>query len=492
MSLETQDWWTKSGNAVEGMSQHIHLATCFPLDQPLRGTVPFDIHVQLHMNPGMLTLVDLQVFGNNVSVSQAAAKPNLTCPTAQCDLWYHLDYDTTKVPADGSLEFRFHAKVTSPDGTVGYTSSGWQAILANGGRPLQAYRKPPWIEARGWYTGTEYENSRFTSPLPSGPVRGSWTFGVSLAAGSGGTPVNHVLVSLDPHFHFDPVDRGNVIFEKAGPYVGSLTIDTTTLSNGVHRLFMRTDSPVAAGTGSGVLAFNFTVDNPGISLLGPLNLANDVVQTSLPVLPSLIVLVLLAMIMPRRSARRRAGALATNQAGALGATVRPAAASVHEIVGLGFDARRSEASVQEAERVTSAPITERRPVVEASPPIVARPAAAVVAEPRRPAIVEPAPPIVAEPTAPVVPEAVAAPVSEPVAAVDAKPAAPIVAEPVSVAPVRPVPMTKEAAWAEYRRGTSAATSREGVAAATLEWIRAVDRIKREKASNEAPGTGRPG
>ena len=292
------------------MSQHIHLATCFPLDQPLRGTVPFDIHVQLHMNPGMLSVVDLQVFGNNVSVSQTAAKPNFTCPAAQCDLWYHLDYDTTKVPADGSLEFRFHAKVISPDGTIGYTSSGWQAILANGGRPLQAYRTPPWIEARGWYTGTEYENARFTSSLPSGPVAGSWTFAVSLAPGSGGTPVNHVLISVDPHFHNDPVDRGNVIFEKAGPYVGSITIDTTTLSNGVHRLFMRADSPLATGTGSGVLAFNFTVNNPGISLLGPLKLATDVVQTSLPVLPWLVVLVFLAMVMPRRSARRRAAVIA--------------------------------------------------------------------------------------------------------------------------------------------------------------------------------------
>ena len=318
---------------------------------------------------------------------------------------------------------------------------------------------------------------------------------MSLAPGSGGTPVNHVLVSLDPHFHFDPVDRGKVIFEKAGPYVGPITIDTTKLSNGAHKLFMRTDSPVAAGTGSGVLLLTFTVNNPGIGLLAPLKLATDVVGTSLPVLPSLIVLVFLAMIMPRRSARRRAAAVATSQAGAPGATVLPAAASVQEIVGNGFDASRIVASVEEAERVTWAPIAEPRPVVEASPSVVAERDGArradgawpsrswAVAEPsRRPRAVMPLPsrwrcpsssrrrlPVVAEPAAvPVVPEA------------------------VSAAPVRPVPMTKEAAWADYRRATSAATSREAVAAATLEWVRAVDRIKRAKASNEAPGTGRPG
>ena len=102
-----------------------------------------------------------------------------------------------------------------------------------------------------------------------------------------------------------------MIFEKAGPYVGALTIDTTTLSNGVHRLFMRSDSPIAAGTGSGVLAFNFTVNNPGIGLLAPLTLAADVVKTSLPILPSLLVLVAAALIMPRRSTRRRTVARAT-------------------------------------------------------------------------------------------------------------------------------------------------------------------------------------
>ena len=66
-------------------------------------------------------------------------------------------YDTTKVPADGSLEFRFHAKVTSPDGTLGYTSTGWQAVLANGGgRPIQNYRKPPWIEAATLSPGVHF------------------------------------------------------------------------------------------------------------------------------------------------------------------------------------------------------------------------------------------------------------------------------------------------------------------------------------------------
>ena len=344
--------------------------------------------------------------------------------------------------------------MTSPDGTVGYTSSGWQAILANGGRPLQAYRKPPWIEARGWYTGTEYENARFTSPMPSGPLQGNWTFNVSLAPGSGGTPVNHVLVSLDPHFHFDPVDRGNVIFEKAGPYVGPITIDTTKLSNGVHRLFMRTDSPVAAGTGSGVLAFNFTVNNPGIGLLAPLSLAADAIKTSLPVLPSLIILVVVALIMPRRSTRRRVVAQATRSIGTSdGAVLRSPAAVLDTVAAVGSGASHEEpmapvARVAMVSAVVSAPTA---PVPEAAQTPTTR-------------VAETAPAPTSGPTAPV-PETVVPGAAQS----EANPAA------------RPMPMSREEAWAEYRRATTAASTRQALAAATLEWVRAVDRIKRAEA-----------
>jgi hypothetical protein len=308
VALETQAWWTKPGNAIEGMSQHIHLSTCFPLDQTLSGIVPFDIHVQLHDNPDVLNQVVVYVFGNNVSVPQTAATPSYACPTVQCDLWYHIDYDTTKVAADGSLEFRFQARTMAANGSLGYTSTGWQARLANGGgRPVQTYRAPTFIEARGWYTTAEYQNVRLTSPLPSGPVSGLWTFGVKLAPGSGGKPTTHVLVSLDPHFHAVPVDRGRVVFEQNGPYTGSITIDTRTLSNGVHRLFMRTDSTIATGTDSGILAYNFRVDNGAISTLGTLVplLQTTVAQTGLSLLPWLALIVFVALLMPRRSARRR-------------------------------------------------------------------------------------------------------------------------------------------------------------------------------------------
>jgi hypothetical protein len=311
--LETQDWWTVPGAPVEGGSQHIHLSTCFPLDQTLSGTVPFDLHVQLHLNPGRLSQVDLQVFGTGVDVTQVAANPNFTCPTAQCDLWYHIDYDTTRVPVDGYLEFRFHAKVIAPDGSIGHTATGWQATIANGGgRMVKNYRTPPWIEARGWYTGVEYENARLTSTLPNGSVSGVWTFGCKLDRGSGGTPATHVLVTLDPKFHADPVDRGRPVFEQNGPFTGTLSIDTTTLTNGVHKLFMRTDSSIATGVGSGVQVVLFRVDN-GVAA-GALNSVSDFVQQSAPLWPSVMLLAILALNLPWRGAVRPRAASVRNRA----------------------------------------------------------------------------------------------------------------------------------------------------------------------------------
>jgi hypothetical protein len=313
--LETQDWWVNPGEPLEGMSQHIHLSTCFPLDQTLSGVVPLDMLVQLHMNPGVLTKVDLSVFGNSLDANQVAALPNFTCPTAHCNLWYHLDYDTTRIPVDGYLEFRFHARVTSPDGTVGFTSTGWQATIANGqGRPVRNYRTPPHIEARGWYTGTDYENARITSNLPTGPVSGLWTFNVKLAKGSGGSTPTHVLVTVDPRFHDVPVYRGRVIFEQDAAYTGPITIDTTTLSDGPHRLLLRTDSTIASGTGSGVLVVPFQVANGGmaaaVSMLG-----GQALDPSGPLFPLAALLFLLLINLPwgaiRRAARSRRPARAT-------------------------------------------------------------------------------------------------------------------------------------------------------------------------------------
>jgi hypothetical protein len=201
-------------------------------------------------------------------------------------------------------------RVTAPPhGSIGYTSTGWSATLANGGgRPIRNYRTPPYVEARGWYTGAEYENARITTTLPSGYVSGVWTCNVNLAKGSGGTTPTRVLVSLDPRFHADPVDRGQVIFEQNGHDKGSITIDTRSLPDGVHRLFLRTDSTIASGTGSGALVVLFRVDNGGMAAAAP-RFGGAVLDPTGPIMPWLMLLFALVINLPWRGTLRLSGRL---------------------------------------------------------------------------------------------------------------------------------------------------------------------------------------
>ncbi len=79
-------------------------------------------------------------------------------------------------------------------------------------------------------------------------------------------PVTHHFVTLDPDFHADPVIPGTVLSDAPGPLpVQAVAIDTTTLANGVHRLYQRAScqaTDLGGGTNEGVVVFPFIVNNP--------------------------------------------------------------------------------------------------------------------------------------------------------------------------------------------------------------------------------------
>jgi hypothetical protein len=50
--------------------------------------------------------------------------------------------------------------------------------------------------------------------------------------------------------------------QGTGQYIGPVSIDTTALSNGYHRLFLKSDAAASTGsTNSGVLVLYFNVQN---------------------------------------------------------------------------------------------------------------------------------------------------------------------------------------------------------------------------------------
>jgi hypothetical protein len=139
---------------------------------------------------------------------------------------------------------------------VGRTS--YQTYLANG-KPKNDYRSSDLIQGKGWYTGASYAIARLDAGFPTGPVSGLWT--IKVRCESDGPPVGSCLITIDPNFHID--NQGTIIKQVSGAYAGTVTIDTTRLANGQHKLVIRSDAPNPAGsTNSGVLGFYFTVHNP--------------------------------------------------------------------------------------------------------------------------------------------------------------------------------------------------------------------------------------
>jgi hypothetical protein len=269
--LEAQSWWRQTPGATGTDFGHVHVGTCFPYLQNVGDSVPFDIQVKLHNNPGRLDQVDVQAFNDAYGVKLlTSTSPGFTCPTGDCTLTYHLDAPTTALSVGGLTEFRVRATVRTPDGNDFLATDGWLAYVRNGKPSVETHYLAPNIsEARGWYglpgtDGLGYENARLRSLVPAAPVSGTWSPEVETLAGAGpSSPVTHTLVTIDPAFHNLPPDNGKVELDQAGSFRGSVAIDTTQLANGPHKLVIvsSADHLDRGSTQSGVVAIPFTVDN---------------------------------------------------------------------------------------------------------------------------------------------------------------------------------------------------------------------------------------
>ena len=63
-----------------------------------------------------------------------------------------------------------------------------------------------------------------------------------------------VYTTIDPAFHNMPPDRGKVQLDQTGAFRGPISIDTTQLANGRHKLVVASsaDNPDRGSTQSGV------------------------------------------------------------------------------------------------------------------------------------------------------------------------------------------------------------------------------------------------
>lgn len=255
--LEAQSWWVDDANPFPG--QHIHMQTCFPLHQTVSGVVHFDVKIMSHNVPGTVTKLAVEAFGNG----SIQSKPlSLSCQVVDCAWTVPFDFDTTKTNYNGRWEFRMRAIVSkTPNGNTQYNSTRWHATIDNPGKPVKngsesTSRTPG---GAGWYTGIGYMNVFCGSggyDLVRRPVSGK----VSLSCKF---DKQTAFASVDASFHANPPNPGTVLLDSSTGGTKTITIDTTKLTNGLHRLFLRTDAKGTspAGTGSGVQAFMFEVQN---------------------------------------------------------------------------------------------------------------------------------------------------------------------------------------------------------------------------------------
>ena len=262
---EAQAWWLETPGKAGTSFGHMHVGACVPERQRVSGVVGIDVRIILHDNPGEFDYLNPVLVSDSqeISLPHNTKLHGLTCPTGTCTGWVHLDVDTSQITTDGFEEIRIRAYVNEPDGNIMHSSINTHPYFDNGNAVNDADRRP-YERGKGWYTGAGYCEASFVSALPIAPLSGRWTPTVKVVwHGADDLQITHHTIRIDPDFHAMPVVPGIIVADGAGELAEQqLAIDTTALSNGVHKLHMRADCEDPRGsTNSGVLIIPFTVSN---------------------------------------------------------------------------------------------------------------------------------------------------------------------------------------------------------------------------------------
>jgi hypothetical protein len=278
--VDSQDWWGNPDGGPGDDFGHLHLQLCWPHLGTINKITDLPVRVVMHDNPGAYYHLTADVFNaggtsgcpSNHAIFCFNPQPRRTLANCEATggilrdngntcVWQDkLTIDPAKIRYSGWQEFRFRAFVRQPNKDRMYQSTGLFAYVENGKERRDISSNVNYTEARGWYENVGYVNARLINP-PLGPVKGLWQPEVRMYRGSGGITVTSHYAALNTDFHNG--NRGIVIKEGSGEFRGRLSIDTTKLANGWHRLFLSAEAfdPITGSTNSGVLATWFQVQN---------------------------------------------------------------------------------------------------------------------------------------------------------------------------------------------------------------------------------------
>jgi hypothetical protein len=264
--LESQTWWITTPGLAGTNFGHMHVGACLPDRQHVSGLIGIDVRIILHDNPGTFDYFNPVLVSDTqeISLPHVMTLHGMTCSVATCSAIAHVDVDTSLLNFDGYEEIRIRAYTNTPDGNIMHSSINALPYVANG-KPVNDLDRRAYERGKGWYTGSGYCEASFVSAIPTDAISGTWTPTVKIEnhGDTDDLPVTHHTITIDPDFHAIPPVPGTIIVDGSGQLLQTtLSIDTTTLSNGIHRLHMRGDCDDPRGsTNSGVLVFAFNVDN---------------------------------------------------------------------------------------------------------------------------------------------------------------------------------------------------------------------------------------
>jgi hypothetical protein len=264
--LESQTWWIETPGKTGTTFGHMHVGACVPIEQTVSGIIGLDVRIILHDNPGHFDYWNpvLVSDAEELSLPHVTDLHGLTCPSGTCAAWSHEDVDTRKLSYDGRQELRIRAYTEIPDGNVMHSSINALMVLENG-KPTNPLDRRAYQRGKGWYTDSGYCEASFLSAVPYAPVSGTWTVKVKIEdhGASEDLAVTRHTIRLDPDFHAEPPVPGKIISDGSGQLAEtSLSIDTTSLADGPHKLHMRADCDDPRGsTNSGVLVIPFVVSH---------------------------------------------------------------------------------------------------------------------------------------------------------------------------------------------------------------------------------------
>jgi hypothetical protein len=268
--VDQQAWWTREPGQTGTDEGHAHMGVCIPEREQLSGTVPFHVRVMLHDNPGRGNYVSMVFKGVSQELTvQKVSMGSFTCPApGTCEKWLTFQAPMGSFTDAGLQEIRFRGFFPEPsvNGQVREmrTNLNFQ-VYVNNGKTVRNVSRQPYLRGKGWYTHALYCESAFLSvPLPDGPVPGMWQPRVQQVQHStdASLPITSHMVRLDPDFHNGV--PGTTVREGSGPLAAStLSVSTSTLTPGVHRLYQKAmcRDDALGSTNHGALVVPFLVGN---------------------------------------------------------------------------------------------------------------------------------------------------------------------------------------------------------------------------------------